>query len=531
MRIFLLWLFTCFVGQTALPQGAHSTNFKPEVDGFHFVNAFTNVFFEQPGMNISVSGCSGGMSYAALDYYHQKIRAPKQSYPPPDHSLLYDYIYYRQMGSLFENAEKWLEVIANPFGWQNNEFFYWGLQGTNGGRLRELKTYIDNGMPVPLGLFGVSDGRSRPHNQVIAIGYDCGRYEGTLGDYQEDFKIYCYNPSYPELVSTLQVNKALHYYYWKDHENDGDHYSGYFVDTRYATATPPPDPSSVTSLPDCKAHELVISFKGGENGLRGGDDNCNIMLQFSNGEVQQFLNVNRRMPWPANSPGEAEIWLANPLPLTAFQSVIVYTRPCDGSNRVPCNIWDLNQVTMVARGGFPDDTILNQIGKPLLKRFSGKDFSSAYYFTNLPACGPGNENVQPAETPTGRSTTNQLLINFRTGNDDLQGGEDNLSITVSFRDGTSQTYSNVNAGINWPINTSNNITLNLNKTVNKSDIMGLKLLTKKCQEGSCDNWNFQGITIKAKVNNTEEVLYEQSGNPVYRFTGSNNVYIIVLKKN
>ncbi len=530
IRIMLLCFFIYSIEQTAFCQGAHSTNFKPGEDGFHFVNAFTNTFYEQPGIRITLSGCSGGMSYAALDYYNRKIRAPKQSYPPPDHSLLYDFIYNRQITSLFQNEEKWIEFIANPFGWQNNEFFYWGLQGSNGGRLQLLKNYLDNGIPVPLGLYIAADGRARPQNQVIAIGYDCGRYQGNLGDFQEDLKIYCYDPAYPDNISTLQVNKILHYYYWKDHENEGDHYMGYFVDTKYSATTPPADLSSSTSLPDCKAQELVVSFKTGENSLRGLDDNCNIMLQFSDGTVQQFVNVNRRMNWSVNSINMTELWLANPRPLNEFQSITIYTRPCDASSRIPCNNWDLNQLTIVARGGFPDDTVLNQIGYPLLKRFSGRDFSNRYYYTNLPACIPGDVNTSAVVSNTVSTTVNQLLIDFRTGNDDLQGGENNLSMMISYRDGTGQTISNINQGINWPANSSNKVMVRLNKAVIKSNIMRVELQTKKCQEGSCDSWNFQGITIKAKGDNIEQTIYEQSGNPIFRFTGANNAYSLVLNK-
>ena len=459
------------------------------------------------------------------------MKVPWQSYPPSDHSLLYDYIYNRQMSSLFENVEKWREMVVNPFGWQNNEFFNWSLQGTDGGRLQELKSYIDNGIPVTIGLFEEADGRFRPHNQAIAIGYDCGRYQGKLGDYQEDFKIYCYNPAYPDIVSTLLVNKALHYFYWKDHENNGDHYMGYFADTRYVAGTPPIDASSSTNPPDCEAHELVLTVKTGEDGLRGGDDNCNVMLQFNDGTYQQFLNVNRRLPWPANTSNTVELWLANPAPVNAFKNIIIYTKPCDELNGVSCYNWNLNQLTMVARGGFPDENILTQIGKPLLKRYSGNDFSGTYHFTNLPICETGNGNTETEGPETSIATTDKLLINFRTGDGDLQGGDNNLNITVSFRDGTIQGFANVNAGLNWPVNSTNIITLNLDKPVHPSDIIRLELQTRNCQSGLCGTWDFEGITVQTERNKIAKVIYEQSGNPIYRFTGSNNVYNVILSKN
>jgi hypothetical protein len=528
MRFLFLCLFFSLTGLPAFPQGAHSTNFKPEEDGFHFTNAFTNTLFDLRGLKLMVSGNSGGMSYTSLDFYNRKMKTPRQSYPPPDHSLLSDYIYYRQISSISENAEKWMEGSANSFGWHNNELFYWGLQGTPGGRLQELKTYIDNGIPVPLGLFTSADGRSRPYTQVVAIGYDCGRYQGNLGEYIEDFKIFCYNPEYPDVISTLQANNTAHYYFWKDNERDGDHYAGYFVDTRYISGTPPPDPNTLEIQPDCKAHELVVTLITGEDGLRGGDDNCNIMVQFNDGTVQQFLNVNRRQPLLINSSYTAELWLANPVPLSAFKNIIVYTRPCDGTSGVACTNWKLNQVNISARGGFPDVTILNKPGNPILKKFSGKDFNTLYAFTNLPLCDTAK--VKSGEAEAGSGTASQLLIQIRTGTDDLQGGHDNLNIKVSFRDGTSQLYGNVNAGINWPVNSANTVVLNLSKEYSLSDIMRLELQTGKCQESSCDNWNFQGITIKARGPKTDQDIFEQSGNPIYRFTGSNNVYSLILRK-
>jgi len=530
MRKFYLCLIIFLTGRAVFGQGARSTNFRPEENGFHFNNTFVNTFYDQQGTKILVSGCSGGMSYAALDYYYQAIRPPKQSSLPADHSLLYDYIYNRQMNSLFENSDKWLEEMVNPFGWQNNEFFYWGLQGTNGGRLQELKSFIDKGIPVPLGLYGAGDTRSRLHNQVVAIGYDCGRYQGALVDFAEDFKIYCYDPAFPDVVSTLQVNKTSHYYYWKDREHNDEHYSGYFVDTRYAAGTPPPDPAIAGSLTDCKARELLIIFKTGENGLRGMDENCHAMLQFNDGTVQQFYNLNRRLPWTVNSTHSTELWLANPVPLTRFKSIIIYTKPCDGLNNIPCNNWDLTQITIVARGGFSDDTILNQIGNPILKKYSGRDYSNTFYYTALSSCDSGHQNASALAPATATVSADQLLINFRTGNGDLSGGNDNLLVTIGFRDGSSQVFPNVNGGINWAVNTSNTVTLNLNKPVNPADIMRINLQTNSCPEGSCNDWYFQGITITARGNHMEKVIYERSGNPIYKFSGNNNVYSVILKK-
>ncbi len=523
MRTLLLFSFLCLAETASFSQGTHGTSFRPSVDGFHFYNSFSNTFFDQLGVKITTGGLCGGMSYTALDYFNRRMGIPRQTYMPADHTMLYDYIYSRQVTSLAENVDKWTELVVNPFGWRTDEFFNWGLQGSNGGRLQELKSFIDRGMPVPLGLFEVGDGGFRPHHQVLAIGYDCGRYQGNLGNFQTDFKLYCYNPNYPGDTSTLMCNPAQHYYYWKGHENDDNHYITYFVDKKYGTKTPPPDPSSPAALTDCKAHELVIQFNTGDDDLRGGGDNCNLTLNFNNGTSQQFPNVNNGAHWIDNTGNTIELWLTDPQPLSAFKNLVIYTKQCGG---ISCDNWNLNQVNVLARGGFPDQTILNQQGNPL-KRFTGSDYSGTYYFTNLPPCnGSGSGGGT-----TDNGLTRQLLVNFRTGGDDLRGGNDNLAVTVVFRDGSRQAFTNVNNGLNWSNNSSNNVSLNLNKAVNPNDITSLEMQTNACGGMSCDNWNFQGITVKAEGNNMDKVIYNQSGNPIFRFTGSNHVYNVIIRQN
>lgn len=535
--ILLLSLFFVFrIENDSLGQGAHSTAFNPQTDGFKFGNSFTNTVNFIAGIKITTSGLCGGMSYAALDYYFQKTPIPKQSWTPADHSILYDYIYNRQTTSVVENADKWVELILNPFGARTNEFFSWGLQGTNGGRLQELKSFIDRGIPVPLGLFAEGSGGVpgvAPHHQVLAIGYDCGRYQGTLGPYQEDLKIYCYNPNYPNEITTLVPNSTQHYYYWKEHP-DSHHYITYFVDKKYVQQTPPPDPTLQANLTDCKAHELVIQFGTGSDDLRGGDDNCNLRINLTNGSSQQFLNVNNGARWADNKSNTIELFLNNPVPQNQLKNIQVFTKHCEGTS---CDNWNLNNLTVTVRGGFPDNSILNLSGNPLY-RFTGSEFAQTYNFENIKACGgsgirtvDGRQIINPGNIlrRVPAELTNKLLVIFKTGGDDLRGGNDNLNVTLHFRDSSTQVFNNVNAGANWTNNSTNTVALNLNKNVVITDIMSMDLQTKPCGGIDCDNWNFQGISIRAEGNNLDKPIYLRNGDPLYRFTGTNNKFTFVIQ--
>ena len=143
------------------------------------------------------------------------------------------------------------ELFVNPFGWRTSEFFNWGIQGFNGGRLEELKKEIDRGNPVPLGLFKPGDGGGGPHHQVLAIGYNGGRYKGDLGAFSEDLEIMVYDPNFPGVTKILKPNpKDFFYYYKDDPKNANCYWQTYFVNKRYGFNTPPATaPAPVKKVP------------------------------------------------------------------------------------------------------------------------------------------------------------------------------------------------------------------------------------------------------------------------------------------
>ncbi len=73
-------------------------------------------------------------------------------------------------------------------------------------------------------------------------------------------------------------------------------------------------------------------------------------------------------------------------------------------------------------------------------------------------------------------TVSQLQFRFRTGNDDLRGGQNNLNVEIHFGDGTMQTANNVNHGANWPNNSTKIVSVPLQHPVAPNQIRMIRLV-------------------------------------------------------
>jgi len=337
------------------------TRFNPTTHGFKFVNNFT-VQTQIAGFNgPSFSGLCGGMVYAALDYFHAGMTIPQQDYMPAEGMRLQSYLFGRQQNSVLPNVDKWAEYGFNPGGVRNREFFNWGVQ-LGSGRLGELRSKIDRGEPVPLGLkdcgndCGCSGGCPGSH-QVLAIGYNMGRYVGDLSANIEDVSIFVYDPNYPGRTMTLKPNVAGAMYTYA--EEGGRRWRAYFTDLKYTRSTPPVIPNN--------PNELTVSFKTGGDDLRGGRDNVNVILLLRSGATRRFNNVNNGRRWADNS------WqtTSSPLPASLQINDIVGVRiEATVSGGWGGDNWNLDELIVKARVNGVVRDFPGQRGTPLF-RFTG----------------------------------------------------------------------------------------------------------------------------------------------------------------
>lgn len=344
--------------------GRKITSFDPKKHGFAFANTFETELFLQ---DMRFGGLCGGMSYSALDYYFANQEAPKQTFRPAVRTPLFDRIYDRQQTSTTTNLDKWTELFGNPFGWRTDQFFRWGLQKSGGGRLEELCNLIDQGKPCPLGLFKGGNGGTGPHHQVVAIGYELGRYKGDLGEHQADVKIFIYDPNFPGRRMTLVPNVAKYSYRYV--EDPACEWMTYFVDRKYSPVAP--FRLSASSYPnDGKVHELVLEIRTGGDDLRGGNDNLNVHVTMKNGTRETYTNVNNGGRWIGNYTETVPLKLRTPTKLEDIASIDLQTT--FGGGLFGDN-WNMDTLRIVAKiGGAADRQIFERSGSPL-QRFDGNN--------------------------------------------------------------------------------------------------------------------------------------------------------------
>lgn len=341
-----------------------STTFDPSKHGFAFSNTFSTELVVQ---DLRFGGLCGGMSYSALDYYFANQEAPKQSFRPAVKTPLFERIYSRQQTSTMTNLDKWIELFVNPLGGRNDEFFRWGLQKSEGGRLGELCKSIDEGKPCPLGLFKAGNGGAGPHHQVVAIGYDLGRYKGDLGPHQEELKIFVYDPNFPGKKMTLVPNLEKKSYRYLEAPNN--EWMTYFVDRKYSKLQPLQLPA--TSYPDDgKVHELLLEILTGGDDLRGGNDNVNVSIVLKDGSRESFSNINKRGRWINNYCESVPLMLKTPIKFEDIACVEVQTTfggGIDGDN------WNLDALRIIANASSTSAReLFEQSGSPL-NRFDGNN--------------------------------------------------------------------------------------------------------------------------------------------------------------
>jgi hypothetical protein len=466
--------------------------FDPAKNGFNFVNDFKNDFIS--ALSITTGGLCGGMSYTALDYYFAHAGVPRQDFRPANGTVLQSYLYNRQVESIKSNLDKWSELGLNPGGARDSEFFNWGLQASKGGRLEELRSFLDNGTPVPLGLQG--DGKTGTH-QVVAIGYDLGRYKGDLGAFESDFKIFIYDPNHPNQTMTLVPDPANHIYHYQS-GGSGETWRTYFVDKNYH-AQRPPAISNPSYPKDGLLHEVVLQFLTGNDDLRGGS-RIDLTINSFDGTQQHVPNINLGARWLDHYTENAAIVLARPVPVSQIRSLVLTGATGFASGSMGGDNWDMDQVVVQAYAtGARQQPPLKTAG-PF--RFTGDHKELEISMNAAPPAAPGQ--------------VTQLLLRFQTGSDDLRGGNDNLNIDVHFADGTIQSMLNVNRSARWPDNTANTAAIVLNRAVSPAELKSLTLTTTFSGGTNGDNWNMNSLTVTAAGNG----LNKQIGSFGFkRFTG------------
>ncbi|WP_350285775.1 hypothetical protein [uncultured Croceitalea sp.] len=526
MKKFAL-LFTLIVaGYHGIGQTKKMTAFKPVQHGFKFENTFKNIFID--AIDWRTGGLCGGMVYTALDYYNTRGRTiPKTIYRPTEGSPLQRYLYDRQVTSLTSNLDKWAEIGLNPGGARNSEFFNWGLENKRGSRINELRSFIDRGIPVPLGMQSVGEKDSDPGNhQVLAIGYDFGTAQDMAnGRYKRKMKIYIYDPNYANEIQTMVPNFKEETFYYLEYPEK--RWRTYFVDKKFRAETPAR--ISLRDYPDDKkVHDLVFEFAVGKDDLRGGNDNLNLVINYHGRASQNVYNVNKGNKWIDNYSQYITVPLKTPVAANKIKSVQL--RTISGNDN-----FNLNKLKINARGYAKEQKIYERVGAPL-KRFTGEDKTFlAVINRNPPTVARNLPNSRRGGTggrsvPSNRKKIDVLRFFVRTGDDDLRGGNDNLNVVITYKNGRKQTVNNINKGQRWEDRTVVSVDVSLNTTIyTMAEIAQITLQTTFRGGSGGDNWNMNALRIEARKGNARVGDYYKGGaekTVLHRFTDKRGSYTV-----
>lgn len=519
---FCTMLFVSAITSPIWGQHTGTTSFLPSRHGFRFDNSFNTAL----ALDIKTSGLCGGMSYASLDYYFAKVTVPNQPFRPAVGTVLRDHLRSRQEHSILSNLDKWGELIFNPGGARDLEFFNWGLETEKGGRVEELRHYLDRGIPVPLGLKS-SDGKG--DHQVVAYGYKTTGLTNHTNLRAIGLEISIYDPNYPgndnlrlipDFKSQMYVTTLLDPKDSSKREHKAK-YRSYFVDRKYSK-NPPPANLEIMMPADGMYHGLVFTCTTGNDDLRGGKQEVvNLTMNLKNGKQQEFLNINRGANWAANTTENAYVAVPSGVRKEDILSLVFWTTFSGGLSG---DNWDLQSVTV---SGLQRDTSgqinLDEIGRQTkLNRFTGKNQPFTIYSNKQQTSSAGA--TTPVTNPSAIST---LHLQFITGSDDLRGGNDNLDILVTTKSGV-QRQRNVNKGESWKPNSKHYVDIKLNTPTPLENILEIKLMTSFQGGVGGDNWDMASCIITAStVDNQKKTL----GTLVLkRFTGKQSTQVFTVPK-
>jgi hypothetical protein len=231
--------------------------FLPSRDGFAFTNSWPPgpaVALPAPlrgdgiGIGSAASGLCGGMVFAALDYWHARVRPPAAQ--PEPGSPLRNYIvrrliaswrlpagvarYYRWMN--LPDGDREVAALGRRRG-KTQRGVSWRTIAVQWPRIRAS---LDDGIPAALGLVTVASAnpaKLRHNHQALAFGYALSGREVTMRVYdpnsgQDDGVFIRFDASAPERATAFSHNLNL-----------GWPVRGFFL-ARYSPATPPPPPAT-----------------------------------------------------------------------------------------------------------------------------------------------------------------------------------------------------------------------------------------------------------------------------------------------
>ena len=199
------------------------TGFDAASYGFRFPNCFgysftLNLPFVQPiELGDLVYGLCGGMSYAALDYYHAGVSIPRMEASPDNGSDLFSYLWMRQLHSLAFPA-----VPLKVLDWMvRSDDEVAGI--TERRELPKIRRRISKGAPAVIVLIRSSGVNAALQNhQAVVTGYD-------LDEASQRATLFLYDPNHPEQETEISLGSTPSSRGPGPEQSTGEPLRGFFV--------------------------------------------------------------------------------------------------------------------------------------------------------------------------------------------------------------------------------------------------------------------------------------------------------------
>jgi hypothetical protein len=203
-------------------------DFDPKTHGFAFANNFANKVSILGIPVIETRGRCGGMAFAGLDYWHNRLSVPINVTLPVDGTPVADYIYWRLIDSIRDNWPMYFRFMRTP----DHPTVIDGIgvaRATREEQFPKLKALLDAGVPQPLGLVQSRDiAQFGNDHQVVAYGYE------QTGD---ETRIFVWDSNYPLTETTLGFRTDYDPDDRAVHHGNGSDWRGFFV-SGYAPQMP-----------------------------------------------------------------------------------------------------------------------------------------------------------------------------------------------------------------------------------------------------------------------------------------------------
>lgn len=208
-----------------------------------------------------------------------------------------------------------------------------------------------------------------------------------------------------------------------------------------------PQPGTLLSA-GCTVNELGMTFRTGNDDLRGGGNNLNVEIHLGDGSVQLESNVNKGQRWANNSSNTLYLALKQPLPPTEIR-LIRLIHLAQGRFHPSVTETVASPIQGLAQGSQTEDNWDMLDAQIVAMGQAGSVPIASAGFYRFTGSSPSLDiNARPGVTCPSPNQVQRLQFLFKTGNDDLRGGHDNLTISI-FGDGLTQSQANVNQGQNW----------------------------------------------------------------------------------